>query len=267
MDILKRSLAPITQEAWTEIDELAKGTLMGALSARKVVDVDGPHGWEYAAVTMGRLTLPEKQPDPDVHFGMRQVLPLVEIRVPFELDIWEVDNIVRGAKDADLHALEEAARKLARFEEKAIYYGLAEAGIQGLKDKSDYDAMPLKNESGDILDKVTQGLATFKAHSMEGPYAMVVPTKLWTSLLSNYQGYPMNQYIESMLEGKIIVSPYVDDAFLLSVRGGDMTLTLGQDIAIGYNSNDKEKVRLFFTESFTFDVAEPHAVQCFSVGA
>lgn len=265
MDILKRSLAPITQDAWTEIDKLARGILVAVLSNRKIVDVDGPHGWEYSAVTMGRLSLPDSQPDPDVHFGMRQVLPLVEVRVPFELDIWEVDNIVRGAQDADLHALEEAARSLAKFEERAVYYGLAQAGIKGLKEKTDFDPIPLKNESGDILEKVTRALATFKAQSIEGPYAMVVPTGMWTTLLSYYQGYPLNQYIESMLEGKIIISPYVEDAFLVSTRGGDMTLTLGQDIAIGYNSNDKEKVRLFFTESFTFHVAEPHAVQFMSL--
>ena len=263
MDILKRTLAPITQEAWTEIDAVARGALTSVLTARKVVDVEGPNGWDFSAVTLGRLDLPKKQPVPGVHFGLRTVLPLLEARVPFELDIWEVDNIVRGARDADLHPLEDAARALARFEEQAIYYGLSQANIKGLKDSSDYKTISLTDNPDDIVEKVTLGLAQFKQHSIDGPYAMIVSPELWLALAGHVKGYPLNQYIENMLQGPVMVSPYVQDAFLVTTRGGDMQLVLGQDIAIGYNSNDKEKVRLFFTESFTFYVSEPHAVQFF----
>ncbi|HQH70228.1 MAG TPA: encapsulin, partial [Candidatus Hydrogenedentes bacterium] len=37
-DILKRALAPLTHEAWGEIDETARQTLGPLLSARKIVD-------------------------------------------------------------------------------------------------------------------------------------------------------------------------------------------------------------------------------------
>lgn len=36
----------------------------------------------------------------------------------FDLDIWELDNEVRGAEDIDLEPLEEAACKIAIFEEQ-----------------------------------------------------------------------------------------------------------------------------------------------------
>jgi uncharacterized linocin/CFP29 family protein len=44
MDILKRELAPIPMEAWTEIDAQATRSLTATLSARKVLDVTGPMG-------------------------------------------------------------------------------------------------------------------------------------------------------------------------------------------------------------------------------
>ncbi|MFO7595036.1 MAG: family 1 encapsulin nanocompartment shell protein [Desulfocurvibacter africanus] len=263
MDILKRELAPITKQAWAVIDEQARMILNSVLSARKVVDVDGPKGWEYSAVPLGRLSLPENQPIENVHFGIRRVLPLVEVRVPFELDIWEIDNLVRGAKDIDLSPLEKAARDLARMEERAVYYGLHQAQIKGLKEASGHEAMGISGTPEDIVQKVTEGLTRMLRETINGPYALVVCPEMWVALSGQIRGYPLNKYVESMLGGPIVVSPFVEDAFLISTRGGDMTLTLGQDIGIGHGSHDKEKVKLFFTESFTFHVLEPRAIQCF----
>ena len=55
MDILKRDLAPITAAAWQAVDSRARQTLTSMLSARRVVDVAGPLGWENAAVPLGRI--------------------------------------------------------------------------------------------------------------------------------------------------------------------------------------------------------------------
>jgi uncharacterized linocin/CFP29 family protein len=43
------------------------------------------------------------------------------------------------------------------------------------------------------------------------------------------------------------------------LRGDDFELTVGQDLSIGYLEHDREKVRLYFQESFTFRVLTPHA--------
>jgi uncharacterized linocin/CFP29 family protein len=48
-------------------------------------------------------------------------------------------------------------------------------------------------------------------------------------------------------------------AVLLSVRGGDYELTVGQDLSIGYAVHDRTDVELFLTESFTFRVLEEKA--------
>lgn len=261
MDILKRSLAPITAAAWAEIDDVARNVLSNALTARKVVDFEGPMGWEYAALPMGRLTLPAKQPVEGVEFGIRTVQPLTELRVPFELGIWEIDNIVRGAKDIDLAPMEEAARTLARFEDRAVFYGLEHAAIAGLKDSAE-ESMPLPDKTEGIIATVTRGLGKFMEKAVGGPYAMVVSPQIWQLLTGHVEGYPLNKYLASMLEGPIVVTPHVEDAFLVSMRGGDNEMVVGQDIAIGYNSNDKEKVQLFFTESFTFHSLDPAATIC-----
>ncbi len=105
-DILRRGLAPLADAAWAEIDEEAQRRLHTHLSARFVVDFCGPLGWETAAVNLGRLDV-DKKPVDSVTWGQRAVLPLIEVRVPFTLNQFELDNVVRGAKDADLGALDE----------------------------------------------------------------------------------------------------------------------------------------------------------------
>jgi uncharacterized linocin/CFP29 family protein len=50
----------------------------------------------------------------------------------------------------------------------------------------------------------------------------------------------------------VVATPAIDGALLLSGRGGDYELRLGQDLSIGYLSHDADSVHLYFTESFTF---------------
>lgn len=124
MDILKRSLAPIAAEAWTEIDKQAADVLRGVLTGRKVADVSDPKGWLCDSVSEGTLTLAEESPVEGVNYGVRDVLPLVEIRVPFTLPMWDLDDISRGCKTTDYTPLQEAARQAALFEDTDVFKGL-----------------------------------------------------------------------------------------------------------------------------------------------
>lgn len=56
MDIYKRSLAPIIDEAWAEIDQFAKEIFTTHLSARKFVDLEGPMGQSLRALTLETLS-------------------------------------------------------------------------------------------------------------------------------------------------------------------------------------------------------------------
>ncbi len=265
MDILKRELAPIPAEAWTEIDRQATRTLSALLSGRKVVDVTGPMGTDFPGVPEGRLHYPDKQIEEGVKYGIHKVHLLVETRVPFELDIDEMDNVVRGAKDVDLSNLEKAAKKIALFEERVVYHGLDEANIQGLQICSAGGCPTIGEKPEELLESIADGITMFTERSMEGPYSFVVGPKLWSKLSAHYQGYPVKMQAENLLGGTVVLSPYLTgehgaEAFLVSTRGGDLELILGQDLAIGYESHTPKKVKLYFTESFTFRILEPSAV-------
>src|SRR5688572_33494372 len=95
MSPLLRDLAPISAEAWGMIEEEAKRTLKLKLAARKLVDFNGPLGYEASAVGTGRIARLDEPPAERVEASVRKVQPLVELRVPFELSREELDAVVQ----------------------------------------------------------------------------------------------------------------------------------------------------------------------------
>jgi uncharacterized linocin/CFP29 family protein len=115
MDILKRNLAPITEDAWEQIEETASTVLKTCLTARHIVDFEGPKGWALSAVPLG--TLEQRSQEDGVDFVVRAFQPLVEVRAGFTLGIWNLDDASRGNDAIDLAPLEEAVPYGWRSEE------------------------------------------------------------------------------------------------------------------------------------------------------
>lgn len=92
MDDLYRELAPITAEAWTEIEEEARSALKATLAGRRLVDFQGPLGWQASSVDLGR-TEEIDPPASGATARLRRVQPLVEVRVPFELERKEIEAL------------------------------------------------------------------------------------------------------------------------------------------------------------------------------
>ena len=65
-------------------------------------------------------------------------------------------------------------------------------------------------------------------------------------------GYPILEHIRRLVKGEIIWAPALEGGSILTTRGGDFALHLGQDVSIGYSSHDENTVRLYLQESFTF---------------
>lgn len=52
--------------------------------------------------------------------------------------------------------------------------------------------------------------------------------------------------------GEGVEAPAIEGGFVLTTRGGDFELDIGQDISIGYLSHSSTTVDLYFQETFTF---------------
>ena len=265
MDLLRRELAPISLQGWNEIDTMARETLIANLSGRKFIDIDGPHGIGHACVTLGRLSVPGKQQDGKVKYGIHQVQPLVEARINFELKTWELDNIGRGAKDIQLDSLVAACREIAQFEEKILFEGFKPGNIVGLHATVKERNIPVSLDMDLLVDAVAEGQTRMLQEGVEGPANLIVSAPLWKYLARSAPGGTLRSTLETQINGKVIYSEAVKDALLVAARGGDLELTVGQDFAIGYHSHTTSSIDLFITESFTFRVIVPEALIGFTI--
>ena len=261
MDMFKRELAPLSAEGWNEIEKRAKEVLLSRLTARKVVNVQGPKGLDFTAVNEGRLTLLDDKND--VKAGIYTLKPLTEARIRFTLNRWEIDNIVRGAKDIDFTNLDEAVEKLALFEENAIYNSYPAGAIKGLKESSAHKKLTLGETGTEILTSLTEGIMLLKKSYIHGPYSLVVGTKAWINLNKEVQGMPLLERVEKILGAKVVLSTSVEGAILVPYDNDNLELTIGADFSLGYESHDTKEITLFATESFTFRVLEPKAIVVF----
>ena len=267
MDILRRELAPVADEAWKYLDEQAAQVLKTQLSARTLVDFDGPHGITLGAVNLGRLDISATDAGGEVPWGVRRVLPLVELRIPFVMDQLEIDNISRGARDIADEPLREAARKLALLEERAIYLGFPEGRIEGIIPRAAHARLTLPGNADDYPRIVADAVNALHAAGVGGPYWLVLGTQPFYALRSvGATGYPAARIVRQLIDGDILWSPALDGGLLLSKRGGDFEMTVGQDVVIGYAHHDRYKVELYLTESFTFRVLEPLAAVALQAG-
>jgi uncharacterized linocin/CFP29 family protein len=252
MNNLHRELAPISESAWADIEQEVSRTLKRYLAARRVVDVHGPGGVALSAVGTGHLRN-IKAPGDDVLARQREVKALVELRVPFDLNRQQIDDMERGAEDSDWQPAKDAAKTIAFAEDRAIFDGYAAAGIGGVREGTSNPVMRLPTDIRDYPDAIAQALTQLRLVGVNGPYSVLLSADAYTGLSETRDhGYPVMEHVKRQVDGEIIWAPAIAGAFVLTTRGGDFALHIGQDLSIGYLSHTDTVVRLYLQETFTF---------------
>jgi uncharacterized linocin/CFP29 family protein len=254
MNNLYRELAPVSAAAWDQIEDEAKRTFALHAAARKAVDVTGPDGLTLAGLGTGHVTAIDA-PAVGVTAALRDWRPVVELRVPFTLSRADIDSVERGSFDADWQPVKDAAKKIAFAEDRAVFDGYQAAQISGLRPTSSNPAVTLPGEVSDYPDAVSKAVSQLREVGVAGPYSLLLSASAWTAVSeTSDHGYPISAHLARLIDGDMIWAPAIDGALLVSGRGGDYELRLGQDLSIGYLSHDADSVQLYFTESFTFVV-------------
>src|SRR4029077_57227 len=173
MNNLHRELAPISDAAWADIEEETTRTLKRHLAGRRVVDVHGAGGVGLSAVGTAHLrTIPA--PGDGILARQRDVKALVEVRVPFELDRQQIDDVERGANDSDWQPAKDAAQKIAYAEDRAIFEGYAAAGIVDVRQGTSNPTLTLPADVRQYPDAIAQALSQLRLVGVNGPYSVLL---------------------------------------------------------------------------------------------
>jgi len=258
---LLREHAPITEAGWSLIDDEARKRLTPALAARKLVDFAGPHGWEHSATNLGRTRALADAPVDGVTAAQRRVQAVVELRAPLSLARAELRDADRGADDADLGPLDEAAHRIATAENRAVFHGWDAAGIAGIAEASTQDPIELGEDCQHYPRHVARAVEALLRAGIDGPYGLALGPEAYTRVLetTEHGGYPLFDHLRKIIGGPLVWAPGVQGAVVVSQRGGDFVLEVGEDLSIGYDRHDADAVDLYLVESFTFRVVTSDA--------
>jgi uncharacterized linocin/CFP29 family protein len=258
---LLRELAPIPEEGWSAIDNEARSRLHTNLAARKLVDLEGPHGWERSSIDLGRIESIDG-PGDGLEAARRRVQPLIELRVPFTVARAELLAAARGAHDLELEDLADACRRLAHHENALVFHGYDAANITGIAPAASHPSVELGTGPDRYPNALAKAVNALRADGIDGPFGLAVGPPGHVEIMESAErgGELLIDHLQRILGGgRVVRAPGVDGAVVVSQRGGDFTLTVGQDISIGYQSHDAGAVSLYLEESLTFRVQEPDA--------
>ena len=219
MNHLLRELAPISEAAWGEIDEEATRTLKHFLTARRLVDFAGPGGYEQSVAAGAHVTASPGAPT-GISARLRDVQPLVEYRTEFSLERAQLEDIDRGASDADLDPVRDAARRIALAEDDAVFLGNAGVGITGIAPASTHPHIPIGDNYRDYPSKIARAVAELRAIGVAGPYAVALGPRCYTGVIETTEmgGYPLFEHLRLIANGPVLWAPAVDGAVVLSTR-------------------------------------------------
>lgn len=261
MNHLMRELAPVTDEAWSQIEAEATRSIKHVVAGRRLVDFSGPHGWEHGAVDLGRAERVDSGALAGIEVARRAVVPLLEVRSAFTLARRELEDADRGATDLDLSAVVVAARTAGLAEDQLVFHGHGPGGATGVVAATPHDAVPISDDYSHYPEHVARAVGVLQGADIGGPFAIALGARCYTGVTetTEHGGYPVFEHLRQILGGPVVWAPAVDGAVVLSQRGGDFELTVGEDFSVGYRAHDAESVHLYIEESLAFRINTPDA--------
>ena len=212
----------------------------------------GPAGVGFFALGTGHVR-PIAAPADGVIARQREVQALVEFRAPFELDRQAIDDVERGSNDSDLQPVKDAARQLAWAEDRSIFEGYAAAGIGGIRGGISNPAMTLPSDVRLYPEVIAKALGQLRLVGVNGPYSLLLDADAYTALAgATDHGEPVIDHVRKLVKDEVLWAPAIAGGFLLTTRGGDFELQIGQDVSIGYAGHNEQSVQLYLQETFTF---------------
>ena len=258
---LLREHAPISDAGWQMIDEEARERLLPGLAARRLVDFEGPLGWEHSATNLGRVEPANVSELKGVEAKRRVVLPLIELRSHFTVTREELRAGDRGAEDVDFGELDAAAQRIVEAENISVFHAWPKAGLVGVASASTQQPIVRKKSFEDYPGCVARAVEQLLRSGIAGPYGVALGREDYTSVVetAEHGGYPLLEHLREIVKGPLVWAPGVKGAVVLSMRGGDFAFESGEDLSVGYDSHDANVVNLYIEESYSFRVLTPEA--------
>lgn len=260
-----RDAAPFGQEVWDQIEAVARAAADEVRAARRLLEMIGPLGFAARAGVADDEPVVSDEAEAQVHVHMPRVRPLPVLHRTFALGARSVAAREASREPLDLSEAAEAARQIARAEDKLLFGGNAAAGVRGLF--AHEGAIELS--AGDwadparAADDLLGALARLDAAGRHGPYAVAVSPARFYQLLRPYPGSALTPHAQLLpaFAGGIVKAPGLEDGALVVVRSASgPRAVIGQDLSAAYDGREGIFHRISLVESVTLLPGIPASV-------
>jgi len=250
----QREDAPFGQEVWDAIDETARVAAEEVRAGRRILQVIGPLGFGARAGIADDVPIAVEPERAHVHVPRIRAMPVLHRTV--ELGARAVEASARCAEPLVLVDLAEAARQIARAEDRLLFEGLPDAGVAGLIGHPG----AIERSAGDwsdparAADELLGALTALDAAGRYGPYAAAVSPARYYQLLRPHPGTSLTplQQLAPALVGGIVKAPVLADGAIVVMRSpSGPRAVLGQELSAGYDGRDGIFHQLSLVESIT----------------
>ena len=181
MNNLYRELAPISDAAWSQIEEETARTFKRYVAGRRVVDVQGPGGVALAAIGTGHLR--DIKPSGDgIIARQRAVNALVELRVPFDLSRQQIDDVERGANNSDWQPAKDAAQHAGFCGRSRHLRRLCQRRDRRHPRRTSNPVTALPGDVRAYPDAIAKAVSQLRLVGVNGPYSVLLSADAYTGL-------------------------------------------------------------------------------------
>jgi uncharacterized linocin/CFP29 family protein len=257
----ERSSGIMTAELMTRIELAAVEAAREILSARRIIDVEGPYGTGLTTVEVGNDDRC-REPGPDeASTVVSRALSVPMLYRRFTISKRRIAAFQELGSPLNLKAAEDAAHAVAVREEEFVYQGQPDFHLGGLltvEGRQTIKAGDWDNVD-EVLDAVITGVNALDGKGYRGPYGLALAPELYNNLFRRYPGSDLLQieHLKRLCTRGIVKAAIVGCVLLARDVG---SVVLGQDLQVAHLASDAAHEHFAVSESLVLKIEAPDAI-------
>jgi uncharacterized linocin/CFP29 family protein len=249
------------EAVWSKLDEIVITSAKSQLSARRLLDIEGPYGLALKSIPLPDRVVTDSEPGVTAAGAIS--VPLIE--TTFSLGARDLAAYESGGFSLDTETVTTAAVNLASAEDALIFEGSKELGIEGLLNAKGIQSVQLDSwdEVGAAANDIIKALNALDSAGFHGPYLLALSPRLHNLLYRLYpQGYQVEmQHVESIVGSSVIKAPGIKSGGVLLAAGKQFaSIIIGQDMTAGFIGPEDGRFVFSISESLAPYICMPASI-------
>ncbi|MFO7535019.1 MAG: family 1 encapsulin nanocompartment shell protein [Kiritimatiellia bacterium] len=258
---LHREEAPFGAGVWERVDAAVTGIAKARLAGRRLLEVDGPHG--YALTVAGACEFDGEEGGARIRVRRNQ--PASGIECPFTLGVADIAVFEQTGQPLDLVSAARAAAACADREDDLVFYGSKKLGLTGLINGPGVQSVALTpwKAVGSAMDNVLLAVDKLDAAGFHGPYALALSPVLYNRLFRLFPqtGCSELEQLRQAVTGGVVKAPALNGAGVLVTAVREVAaILIGQDLETAFVGPTGRDYEFVVAETLALQLKEPSSV-------